>query len=82
MLNRFRQLIGDLIRESVTRNCFQPWEIELLLDFQACPLRPHERRELLSGYLRAVERQFDKGADAPLRLSEFFLQRQARHSKS
>jgi hypothetical protein len=82
MLNRFRQLIGDLIRESVTRNCFLPWEIDLLLDLEACPLRPHERRELLNRYLRAVERQFDKGADAPMKLSEFLVQRQARHSKS
>jgi hypothetical protein len=38
MLNQFRRLMDDLARESVTRNCFQCWEIDLLLDIQTCAL--------------------------------------------
>ena len=82
MLNRFRRLIDDLTRGSVTRTCFQRWEVDLLLDIEACTLRADDWRAILGQYQRAVERQFDKGADAPLRLSEFLLQRQARRSKS
>lgn len=82
MLNRFRRLMDDLSRDSVTRNCFQRWEIDLLLDIQTCELAPSTRREVLVQYRRAVERQFNKGADAPLKLSEFLDQRRARHARS
>jgi hypothetical protein len=82
MLNQFRRLMDDLARVSITRNCFQRWEIDLLLDIQTCALAPSARREVLAQYRRAVERQFDKGADAPLKLSEFLDQRRARHARS
>jgi hypothetical protein len=82
MLNRFRRLLAEIASGSVTRNCFQRWEIDLLLDLDACPLRPRDLREVLAQYQRAVERQFDKGADAPLKFSEFLSLRQARHAKS
>jgi len=32
MLNRFNRLMGELMRGAITRNVFQPWEIDLLLD--------------------------------------------------
>jgi hypothetical protein len=82
MLNQFRRLMDDLARSSVTRNCFQRWEIDLLLDIQTCQLAPSAKWEVLARYRRAVERQFDKGADAPLKLSEFLNQRRARHARS
>lgn len=82
MLNQFRHLMDDLSRASVTRNCFQRWEIDLLLDIQTCQLSRSARREVLAQYRRAVERQFDKGADAPLKLSEFLDQRRGRRAKS
>ena len=82
MLNQFRRLMDDLARVSITRNCFQRWEIDLLLDIQTCALAPSARREVLAQYRRAVERQFDKGADVPLKLSEFLDQRRARHARS
>jgi hypothetical protein len=71
MLNNFRRLMDDLARNTTSRNCFQRWEVDLLLDIHGCELRPAARRDVLSRYRRAVERQFDKGADAPLKLSEF-----------
>ena len=84
MLNQFRRLMDDLARTSVTRNCFQRWEIDLLLDIQTCQLSPSARREVLAQYRRAVERQYDKGAgaEAPLKLSEFLEQRRSRHARS
>ena len=75
MLNQFRRLMNDLARSTVTRNCFQRWEIDLLLDIQTCQLSPSARREVFARYRRAVERQFEKGAEAPLKLSEFLEQR-------
>jgi hypothetical protein len=82
MLNQFRRLMDDLARTSINRNCFQRWEIDLLLDIQTCQLSPSARREILTRYRRAVERQFEKGAEAPLKLSEFLDQRQSRHARS
>ncbi len=82
MLNQFRRLMDDLVRSTVTRNCFQRWEIDLLLDIQTCQVSPSARREILARYRRAVERQFDKGAEAPLKLSEFLGQNQSRHARS
>ena len=42
MLNPFNRLIGDLLRGTMSRNAFQPWEVELLLDLDACqvPKKP------------------------------------------
>ena len=38
-LNRFRRLMGELTKGETTRNSFEPWEIELLLDFDASASR-------------------------------------------
>ena len=32
MLNRFNRLIGEIMHGAITRNLFQPWEVDLLLD--------------------------------------------------
>jgi len=82
MLNQFRRLMDDLARTSITRNCFQRWEVDLLLDIETCRISPSARREVLARYRRAVERQFEKGAEAPFKLSEFLDQRQSRHARS
>jgi hypothetical protein len=71
MLNRFRKLIGELMRGSLARNTFQPWEVEILLDMETCELNPRRRAETLRQYQRAVERQMDTGPGPPMKLSEF-----------
>ena len=38
MLARLHRLIGELIRGSISRNAFEPWEIEILLDVETCAL--------------------------------------------
>jgi hypothetical protein len=71
VLAQFNRLIQDLLRGNMQRNTFRPWEIELLLDIESCALRDASRRETLRRYQRAVQRQMDKGARQPLKLSEY-----------
>jgi len=71
MLNRFRRLMGELIRGYIPRHAFQPWEVAILLDLQSCPLNPRERIGILRQYQRAVERQLQCGPGPPMTLSEF-----------
>jgi hypothetical protein len=70
-LNRFNRLMQELIRGIMNRNTFQPWEIEILLDIEACQVREPVKRETLRRYQKAVQRSMEKGAPTPLRLSEY-----------
>ncbi len=75
MLNRFRRLMGELARGEVTRNVFQPWEIDILLDLENCPLDGRRRGDILRQYLKAVERQMETGPGPPMKLSEYLAER-------
>jgi hypothetical protein len=77
MHNRFNRLMGELMRGTTTRNSFQPWEIDLLLDIESCPLDRRRRLEILRQYQRAVEQQLDTGPGPPMKLSEFLALRAA-----
>lgn len=70
-LNRFNKLLQELLRGTMNRNTFQPWEIEILLDIEHCNLREGVKRETLRRYQKAVQRAMDKGAPAPFLLSEY-----------
>lgn len=76
VLAQFNRLIQELLRGSMRRNTFRPWEIELLLDIESCKLR--EQRDTLKRYQRAVQRQMDKGAPLPMKLSEYLESAKAR----
>ena len=78
MLNRFRRLLGELISGVMRRNTFESWEVEILLDFETCPVNPRRRRELLQAYRRAVERQLQTGPGPPMRFSDFLQLRTTR----
>jgi hypothetical protein len=71
VLAQFNRLIQELLRGSINRNTFRPWEVELLLDIESCKLREAAKREALKRYQRAVQRQMEKGARLPLKLSEY-----------
>lgn len=71
MLNRFNRLLTELVRGTLNRNTFQPWEIEILLDIEACNLKEVVRRETLRRYHKAVQRAMEKGAPKPFKLSEY-----------
>ena len=78
-LNRFKRLIGELILGETTRNTFEAWEIDLLLDFEDCQL-PLRRVEILRQYQRAVERQLESGPGPPMKLSHFLILREQRRN--
>src|SRR5215813_84592 len=71
VLAQFNRLIQELLRGNMHRNTFRPWEIELLLDIEACNLREASKRETLRRYQKAMQRHMEKGARLPLKLSEY-----------
>jgi hypothetical protein len=71
LLNQFNRLVQELLRGNISRNTFRPWEIELLLDIETCQLKDGQKRETMRRYQRAVQRQMEKGATAPMKLSEY-----------
>src|SRR6185295_16032851 len=70
VLAQFNRLIQELLRGNMHRNTFRPWEVELLLDIEACNLRDSSRRETLRRYQRAVRRHLEKGARLPVKVSD------------
>jgi hypothetical protein len=78
MLNRFNRLISELLRGSMVRNTFHPWEIELLLDIEGCAIDLKRKSETLRRYQKAVERQLECGPGPPMKLSEFLQARSTR----
>src|SRR6202158_2251883 len=71
VLAQSNRRIQELLRGNMHRNTFRPWEVDLLLDIEACNLRDSSRRETLRRYQRAVQRHMEKGARLPLKLSEY-----------
>ena len=82
VLAQFNRLIQELLRGNMHRNTFRPWEIEVLLDIEACNLRDASRRETLRRYQRAVQRHMEKGARLPLKLSEYLEAVKAKRESS
>ncbi len=74
VLNRFNKLIQELLGGNTHRNTFRPWEIAILLDIEACSLRDTLKKETLRRYQKAVQRAMERGAGAPLKLSEYLDQ--------
>jgi hypothetical protein len=81
-LNRFKRLLGEIMRGQLARNAFQPWEIDILLDLEACELESRRRMEILRQYQRAVEHQMESGAGPPMKLSQFLVRRERRRNGS
>ena len=71
VLFRFNRLIRGSLSGRFARTTFQPWEIELLLDIEGCHITKRAWEGVLRRYLRAIQRQIEKGATAPMKLSEF-----------
>ena len=82
MLNRFNRLMGELMRGAIARNTFEPWEIGILLDLEACRLERRRRWEIMRQYQRAVERQLENGPGPPMKLSEFLEERERKRPKN
>ena len=71
VLAQFNRLIQEILRGTMNRNCFRPWEIDLLLDIESCCLRNGSKRETIRRYQKAVRRAMEKGAAKPMLLSEY-----------
>jgi hypothetical protein len=71
VLGQFNRLVTELLRGNVSRNTFRPWEVELLLDIDSCHLRESGKRETLRRYQKAVQRDMDRGAARPMKLSDY-----------
>ena len=74
VLNRFNKLMQELLGGNTHRNTFRPWEIEILLDLEACNLRDTLKRETLRRYQKAVQRSMERGSPGPLKMSEYLDQ--------
>ena len=82
MLTRFNKLLQELVRGTMSRNTFQPWEIEILLDIEACNLRDGVKKETLRRYQKAVQRAMEKGAPTPFPLSQYLHGKKSASVKS
>jgi hypothetical protein len=78
MLNRFKRLMSEVVRGVLTRNAFQPWELDILQDMETCQVERRRRLEILRQYQKAVERQMATGPGPPMKLSEFLVLRAER----
>jgi len=78
LLPQFNRLINELLRGTMSRNTFQPWEIALLLDIETCNLKDSNRREVLRRYQKAVQKQVERGTNSMLKLSEYLERNRAR----
>ncbi len=81
VLAQFNRLIQELLRGNMHRNTFRPWEIEILLDIEACNLKDSTKRETLKRYQKAVQRHMEKGARLPLKLSEYLENLRAKRAQ-
>jgi hypothetical protein len=71
-------LIADLNSGQFRRTTFLPWEIEFLLDVQACNLGEANKKGLLKRYQKAAHRWCDRGGRTFLLLSEYLAKRHRR----
>jgi len=79
---QFNRLLNELIKGVINRNTFQRWEIELMLDIQACDFGDTPQKEMLKRYQKAVQRSYDKGVKMPMKLSEYLESLKARRVAS
>jgi hypothetical protein len=82
VLARFNRLMQDLLHGSIRRNTFLPWEVDLMLDIEQCPLRDGPLRRELQRYQAAVRRRMTKGERIPLKFSEYLSSRSSRGNLS
>lgn len=81
MLAQFSLLMGELLCGRLRRSKFQPWEVEILLDVEACDLSDPDKREALSDYQNAVQAELERGARLPQRFSEYLERREPRRTQ-
>lgn len=71
-------LLSDLIAGRFHRTTFQPWEVEVLLDIEACNIGDANKKQLLKRYQKAAHRWFERGGRTLLLLSDYRARRHCR----
>ncbi len=74
VVSRFNRLMKDVMTGNWQRTSFEPWEITLLLDIQACSGEMKGRRDLLVRYQKAVQRRMSQRREMPMLLSDYIRQ--------
>jgi hypothetical protein len=74
-ISRFQRLVGELMRGTVSRTVFQPWEVEILVDAQNCDLPEKRRIGILRRYYAEASKQLEREGGIPMKLSEYLEQR-------
>jgi hypothetical protein len=74
-LGYFDQMISEMVSGQFRRTTFQPWEVEVLLDIQACHIAESNRKEILRRYQKASHRWFERGGRTMLLLSDYLAKR-------
>ena len=69
--SRFNRLLQELLSGETKRNAFLPWEVDILLDIEEFPVHSSLRKQLLRRYQKAVNRDFERGATAPCKFSDY-----------
>jgi hypothetical protein len=77
VLGRFNRLMQDLLSGRTERTCFEPWEVELLVDIDGCAVDQLRRRAVLQRYRKVAEGRLDRGLLPPLKLSEYLREHHA-----
>ena len=75
LANRFNRLVKEILSGDVRRTSFQPWEVHLILDLQACRLTRSRRDEALRRYQRVVQKHLERGDLPPVRFADFLGRR-------
>jgi hypothetical protein len=70
-LDRFNQLIEEVLQGQTRRTCFEPWEVRLLIDLDGCRRTGAGSRRAIRRYQRAVQRVLDQGATEPIPMSSY-----------
>jgi hypothetical protein len=78
VLAQFNRLMQELLRGTMQRNAFRPWEIELLLDIETCQVKDGQRRDVLRRYQKAAAKQMEKQGGMPMKLSEYLDHQRSR----
>ena len=72
---RFSVLMDELLRTGLRRARIERWELDLLLDIEACPMSGAAKRTALREYQNAVEAELESGTALPMRFSDFLKRR-------
>ncbi|MBI1895711.1 MAG: hypothetical protein HYS04_04110 [Acidobacteria bacterium] len=75
MPSQFHKLIENLLRGKLDRHAFERWEIELLLEVEACRLPKSKRDRALRSYRSFVLRQIESGCTRLAGFAEYLAER-------